>query len=610
MQSLDFRRIRTAIVVAGLFAAGQAAAQTPDAPVVELDTLQVSVASRASREAALASRSVETLSGDALRALPVSSVNEALELALGIDLMARSPALADVGIRGSSFEQVLVLVDGIRVNDAQTGHFSLNLTVPLDQVERVEILRGSGSALHGADAMGGVINIVTAGERQGTSARADVGSFATRGIAARHALGAGGSRLAIAGELRGSDGHRAGTDYETGFLRASGSTRLSGHRLQADVGLARRDFGANGFYGPFDSYEETRTTTATFGWSAPSASSVAFGARLSARTNDDHFVLRRTDPSFYENRHSTSQLGGELTARARVAPHMVVAGVVEGYGDALSSESLGDRTETRWAAGMEMAGGVSGRLLGTVGLRADLHETHEVQASPSASIAWWPMPGVRLRGSAGRSFRTPSWTDRFYRDPVNVGNPDLVPERAWSTEIGGRVELTPRLFVAAAAFERRADDLIDWSRPDDDPNAPWTTRNVEEARFRGVELEAGLREWIGARWTARAALLSVSSSAEEGFTSKYALRPLTETVSLSVERPLADDFRVGAQARHARRRGEEPYVLLDARASYGVRGARVHVDVRNLLDSGYADIAGQDAPGRSVGIGLSWAPTD
>jgi iron complex outermembrane receptor protein len=129
---------------------GSLTAQRP----VPLDTLRVTTSSRASAEMATATRAVEVITAAQIRRLPARSVAEVLQWALGVDLMPRSPALFDVAVRGSSFEQVLVLVDGIRMSDAQTGHFDLNLAVPLDQVERIEILRGPASTLHGADAVG------------------------------------------------------------------------------------------------------------------------------------------------------------------------------------------------------------------------------------------------------------------------------------------------------------------------------------------------------------------------------------------------------------------------------------------------------------------------
>ncbi|HSG48974.1 MAG TPA: TonB-dependent receptor plug domain-containing protein, partial [Longimicrobiales bacterium] len=149
------RRLRSAGggLVLALAVAQPGVGQTP----LLLDTLHVAVDSRLASGAG----AVQVLDAEELAALPVRSVEEALRWGLGIDLQRRSAAQADLSIRGSTFEQVLVLVDGVRMSDPQTGHFDLDLTVPLDRVERIEILRGPASAVHGADAVGGVVNVVT-----------------------------------------------------------------------------------------------------------------------------------------------------------------------------------------------------------------------------------------------------------------------------------------------------------------------------------------------------------------------------------------------------------------------------------------------------------------
>ncbi|HKK93951.1 MAG TPA: TonB-dependent receptor plug domain-containing protein, partial [Longimicrobiales bacterium] len=191
---------------------GALAAQQTGAPV-SLDTIEVSVGSNL--ELADLPRSVEVITASELADLPVTSVEAALRWAGAVDLQTRSPAQSDLSIRGGSFEQVLVLVDGIRVSDPQTGHFDLDLTIPIEQVERIEILRGGASAAHGADAFGGVVNIVTKtpGATRG-QVRLEGGSFSTFGGAVSfETVTDGGLGVTAAVGRDGSDGHRDGTDY-------------------------------------------------------------------------------------------------------------------------------------------------------------------------------------------------------------------------------------------------------------------------------------------------------------------------------------------------------------------------------------------------------------
>lgn len=596
---------RKALILAAAFALGPVVAGAQER-VIPLDTLHATATSRAASALATPTRAVEVITAEEIRASPAGSVAEVLEWAFGVDLMARSPALADVAIRGSSFEQVLVLVDGVRVSDAQTGHFHLNLAVPLDQVERIEVLRGPASAQHGADAFGGVINVVTRREGSGIAARAEAGSFGSRALAASGAGGWSALRADAAAELRSSDGHRPGTDSEVRAARLSLQAPALAGVLALDLAGAARDFGADGFYGPFPSYEETRTGTASLRWRPASPSRLSLEPTLSVRRNSDDFILRRADPGGYRNQHRTLQLGGELVGRVELAPALHLAAGAEAYADRIRSETLGDREEHRQALLLEIAGGRLGAITGSAGVRADVHEAYGSFWSPSVAAAWWPAAGVRLRGSAGRAFRSPSWTDRYYRDPANVGDPDLRPEHAWSAELGLAALLPGAAHLSVAAFQRSASDLIDWAKPAASPAEPWVTRNVEEARFRGFEVELAHADLLGVRATARGSWLSLASTAETGFLSKYALRPLVETTSLTAERRFAERLALQLRGQRSRRAEEDAHLRLDGRLSYLLGSLRLHADLRNATDEAYLDIAGNPAPGRSLLVGLEY----
>ena len=212
-------------------------------------------------------------------------------------MQSRSPAQSDLGIRGSSFEQVVVLVNGVRMSDPQTGHFDLDLAVPLDRVARVEVLRGPASALYGADAVGGVVNIVTREDDAGWVGRLEGGSWGTAKVS-----GGGGGQwegwpsLSLGGEFSRSDGHRAGTDFEVALLHFSLQDTLAGGTLAGDFGISRRDFGAQDFYAPYPSFEKTRTYTSALKWAAAGIGNSRVELGASFRRHEDEFTLIRDDP--------------------------------------------------------------------------------------------------------------------------------------------------------------------------------------------------------------------------------------------------------------------------------------------------------------------------
>ena len=157
----------------------------------EMDTLYVQAVSRTNPNLPASTRSIQLLTAEEISSLPVRTISEALEWATGVEVLSRSPAQSDLSIRGASFEQVVVLVNGVRMSDPQTGHFDLDLVVPLESVERVEVLRGAASALYGSDAMGGVVNIVTRAGKQPLAGSVQGGSWGTVRVSAQGGIDAG-----------------------------------------------------------------------------------------------------------------------------------------------------------------------------------------------------------------------------------------------------------------------------------------------------------------------------------------------------------------------------------------------------------------------------------
>jgi vitamin B12 transporter len=563
-------------------------AQTPD-PVL-LDTIPV-IGSRASDGLPLRSRSVEILDRETLQALPASHLADALRFVTGLELGQRSPAQSDLSIRGAGFENVLVLVDGVRMSDPQTGHFDLNLTLPLDAVERIEVLRGPASALYGGDAVGGVVHIVTRSHPDWTLG-VEGGSFGTlRGSITGGTELPGSGVLRVSAEEGRSDGHREGTDWSHRLLDAGVHFPLGGGRIHFDQGYATRDFGAEGFYSPHPSFEHTRTTTTTLRWHGPGG----IEPRISRRSHDDDFILLRDDPAVYRNQHTSTQYSGDLVVRRTLTPEIGIAVGGEIQENRLESNLLGSRSERRYALFGEAAWEVESAGL-TLGLRHDGHEVWERALSPSLSGFVDLSPAVRLRAGWGRAFRGPSWTERYYVDPNHEARAELDPERSSSVE-GAVVVRARRASLSLGVFRRTSDDLIDWARPAGTEEI-WETRNVARATFDGLEMEGS---W-GSAVRLSASLLSIDATAGEGLESKYALRPLVEDLRLRLRHDAGAGVGVGVTLMHGRRPGESGFREVDFRVDHR-RG--IHLELRNLLGSDHLDLTGHPVAGRAVVVGYT-----
>lgn len=614
-------RSRLAPVVLGLLALttltpgavatlpGQSPSPSPTSPQ-RLDTARVSVASRAAG-AWDGARSVTVMGREEIERRSARSVADVVAWGLGVDLAPRSAAQADLAIRGSGFEQVLVLVDGVRVSDDQTGHFDLDLAVPLALVERVEVLRGAGSAVYGADAVGGVVNIVTragAGAAPGVDVAASArgGSFGTAGASGTIAIGTAGRGVVLGAEHERSDGHRADTDYQVTQARASMAHAVGAGTVQAELGLGVRDFGAADFYAPYPSHERTTAATAAVRWRTPLPSGWSLSGTASGRRHGDRFTLQRDRPELYQNHHVNWFGTAEAVVRGRVGDVALALGG-EGGGSWLRSERLGDREAGRGALFAE--GGVASASADmNAGLRFDWSSRDGGVLSPSLATSLALGERVRLRGSVSHGFRAPTWTERYYEDPVSVGDPELKPERFWAGELGGRAALGGGVELDVAGWVRRAHDLIDWARALDAPqDAPWRTRNVAIATFRGLEGELRLPSWRGMGWSVRGSTTAVRGADVEGWKGRYALRPLTRSLSAHVVAPLVGGLTLGADAGVAGHAGEGRHARADARLSYLLhRGARLTLDAVNLGDASYLDASSRPVAGRAFYLGAEW----
>ena len=569
----------------------------------------VHVISRADPTVVSATRSHEVLAREELERHPARSLADVLGLALGVDAQARSPAQADLGLRGSTFNQVVVLVDGIRVSDVQSGHYALDLAVPAAMIERIEIVRGTGSAMYGSDAIGGVVNIVTRSDSSFGEVATRVGSFG--GTLGRGAVGATvrGTGLRLGADVDRSSGHRDGTDYRVTQARLAAERRVGVARISADAAVGARQFGAADFYSPYPSFETTRSGTAALRALAPMGERFTLAGALHTRRHSDVFTLVRDDPAFYQNVHHSWQHGGELSARFALASRLRAAVGGELLDARLRSARLGSHSERRRAVFAEATLGRAGGASLDAGIRHDRSSTVGAFVSPSLGVSV-PLPGgVRLRASTGRGFRAPTWTERYYRDPANVADSTLGVERFTAHEVGLRVAPAGWLSADVALFERRAASLIDWARPESaaTPPPPWRTSNFARATYRGVEASARLSGLAGIDWTLRGSGIRFDATAAPGTVGKYALRPLTRVLGLSAATRETRGASLVVDLQRARRASEDDHLRLDARIDQRIGAARVSLEAMNLTNEDYLDVAGKPVAPRSMFIGVAWA---
>jgi len=552
------------------------------------------------------------------------SVADLLQWVAGVDVRRRgSGTPADIGLRGTDASGTLILVDGQPMNDPQSIHSTADLDVPLDGIERIEILYSAGSAVWGADAVGGVVNVVTRGGNLGRARAQLDGRFAH----GSNSLDAGGLRLAskigdavalAADWFRSeSSGFRDDTDQAEDIVRGSARWDTGAGPLSASFGYARRGYGAYSFYGTAQPNQQETTEARTAAVSATlTLGGWTLAPSVSWRAHHDDFVLDRSNPSLYENLSDTSLVLGRLWARHAFLGGTVVAGIEAG-GDSIDSTVLGSRSRRRGAIFLELgrpfdeaapsAGGFR------IGLRGDDTSDYGSRFTPHAGVFVAALPHLTLRASAGTAFRVPTYTELYYRDPQNVGNPSLSAETATNVE-AGIAWAEGAWTLDLVGYYRHGTNMIDFVRSS--ASAPWVAQNVRTADTSGVEATAAWHGRKGALlsrvslaasylFTDLSALSEAAGGATEG---KYVLDPLHVKWDfiLGGTLPLAIDAltRVSYFARPSYATGVWLWDVRLGRDLLQGEIAEIYLEGRNLTNTLYDEAPGVPLPARTVALGV------
>ena len=562
-----------------------------------------------------------TVIADTEQPLLYKSWVDTLQLDPSIDLQQRAPndISADLSIRGSTFGQALVLLNGLRMDDVQTGHHDMDLPLPSDSIQHIEILRGAGSTLYGADAMAGSINVITASpEHSEIRVGAGVGNFGINQQSATVALAWKKFDEQLDAERDFSSGFRPDRDYRsfTLFSTTGLETKLGNSLLM--LGYGDKPFGADQFYGPFNSWERTKSWFA--GLKQDLGKKTEFD--LEFRRHTDEFVLIRDQPQIYENNHIDRSWQAALRHHDSITQNSTLFYGAEGAHESIESNNLGDHERSRGAIYLDYDMRALRRFSFSIGAREEIFSASHAEFNPTLAAGVWLRPGLKLKGSISRAFRLPSFTDLDYHDPANFGNPQLGPESAWDYEGGLFWQTSSRVTSEVSVFERHDRNVIDYVQrtcseiPASElppgtacsPLAPtvFHAENLQSLHFLGVETSVEFRLPREQRLKLAYTGLHGAQQALNGLETKYTFNyPKSNGVIAWTGRipgHLIARTRVGVVDRYAR----DPYGLWDAAIAREFSHMAAHLVLSNVTDTQYEEISGVIMPGRSVVFGLDF----
>ncbi len=525
-----------------------------------------------------------------------------LETDPSVDLRQRTPngVQADLSIRGSSFGETLILVDGLRMDDAQTGHHDMDLPLPTASISRIEILRGAGSTLYGSEAMGGAVNFVTASAtRSEVRVSAGIGSFGTnqQGASVSVLEKRWDESLNVARDS--SSGFAADRDYRSLTALSATNARTKLGLTSLLLGYGDKPYGANQFYGPFDSWERTKSWFA--GLKQELGTKTEFD--LGFRRHSDEFILFRNRPAIYENNHISESWQGALRRNQTVWKKAEIHYGAEGEDDSIKSNNLGNHARSRGAGYFDVDLRSLGRFSLSVGARGEFFDSGDTELSPSVSGGIWLRQGWKLKAGASHAFRLPTYTDLYYRDPANVGNPALKPESAWNYE-GGVERAGNRLKFDLTGFQLRQQNVIDYVQFF--PGDLFHAENLQRITFTGVETSVEVRISDAQRLTVAYTGLHGAQHALNGMSSRYVFNyPIDHgVVGWQGSLPCRILSRVNVKAVH--RFDRDPYALLDVAFAREFGNLVTRLSLSNITDTKYQEIQGVAMPGRAVLFGVEY----
>lgn len=573
-------------------------------------------------------RNITIITRRQIEAMPVSSVTEILAYVPGLDVRQRGPGgiQADIGIDGGTFDQTLVLLNGVKITDPQTGHNIMNLPISLADVDHIEVLRGAAARVYGINALNGAINIVTRKATQsGVSISGSGGSsfkknennnlYGAYSIGATGALVKNGVSQSLSASRNQGNGYRYNTAYDNyrAFYQAA-FNRDTLHQYNVMAGFVNNGYGANGFYaapGDLNSEETVKTLFAAVSNTSRINPNWVMTPRVSYRyTKDDYIYIK---PDKFRNLHNTHVFDAELNNTFTTAIGTFGAGL-EGRYEHIKSSNLGNHDRTNLGLFGEYKSMADRRFSFTVGGYLNYNTVYGWQFFPGADIGFNVTPDIKLFANAGTAQRLPTYTDLYYKGGGIIGNENLGPEKASFAEAGIR-KFSGEFSFSGSVFYRQVSNFIDFVKDTADGVDPakvlWQPQNFQRADMTGFSLNSGyntifsdgsLFNSFGVNAGYNYLSPSFKGDAITTKISRYVIESLRHQFTANVRTDIRH-FSVSAAARYCMRVNYKDYTLLDARIAYRQPRYQVYADVNNLLDVTYVEAGAVPMPGRWITVG-------
>lgn len=613
----------------------------------ELEEVSVT-ASRAPLAQGQQARMVTVLSSKDIAQAPVQSINDLIKYAAGVDVRQRGPigAQTDVSVRGGNYEQITILLNGINLNDPQTGHNAFDFPCDISDIERIEVLEGPAGRVYGTSSLLGAINIVTKTPiKQSIQANIEGGSFGYGKAGIRFSYAKDNWGHSLSGNYTRSDGYsrsetgHLNADYAGGKAFYQGVYNDESVRVNWYAGLSSRGFGSNTFYSSYsdEQYEHTfKTYTAI--QAENKIGKLHFRPSIYWNRTMDRWELFRDNADAYPfNYHRTDVYGVNLNAyfdwtlgRTAFGAELRNEDLVSGnLGEKLSEPKHIHGTDRNYEYGINRTNVqfvLEHNILlenftlsaGLIAVKNSWSEMN-MRVYPGVDASYHLGKNWKVYASYNTSLRMPSVTELYYNSKGYNANKNLKPEELSAIEAG--VKYQSRGFAAKASiYQNDMKNLIDWIIDTNSSDATLTTTNFGKIKATGVESALAFdfqqllpSQNILKRFDLSYAWINQDQKKYEGITSMYVLEYLRHKVTANLQLHLWKQLNLGLNYRFQKRNGNyavgkddagnailkkySPYSVLDAKLSWDVPHYSLYLKANNLTAHRYIDFGRLKQPG-------------
>ena len=554
------------------------------------------------------SRTISIITAEVIEDSPATNLAELLQQEAGIDIRRQGiyGMQADLYIRGGSFDQTLLLIDGIKVEDPQTGHHTLNIALPLEVIKRIEIIKGPAARIFGQNAFTGAINIVT---KTNGDLKNNVG-FQLGSYNQQHATATLGKSLDntnVMGHasINSSEGYRYNTDFQNQnyFLKSSFNTKTT--PIDVIATFSERKFGGNQFYAinAKEQYEETQSSLVGIS-TIIKRGDLKISPQLYWKRNQDMYLYIRNNPSVYRNLHISNKVGIQINSSYSSSIGVTGFGI-DVAKVKMNSNRLGNRE--RWMGNFFLEHRFSlldNKLDVTPGVAVNYFSEFDFNAFPGIDLGYRINDSFRVYANAGYTYRVPTYNDLYYVGRQDIGNENLVPERAISEEIGLKY-FGNKLNASVAFFNRDSDNLIDYTKENEDDK--WQSNNLKRLNSNGIEAQLSSPFKLG-QYTQSLSLgytyLNEDLGTVKSNFSKYVINSLNQHLTANIKTQFSKNFSQSVVYKFADRANGENYSVVDVQLKLMINTLELTLTGNNIFNASYIETGIVPMPKGNVLVGL------